>query len=59
MSILDRHRLAGIIDKELVAGRVLLAQHQLLGLKPPAVLLAENAVPPAIRMGTLVLFPQQ
>ena len=57
--ILDRHRLSGIVDEELIAGRVLLAQHQLLGAEPATVLLAEYAVLPSIRMGALVLLPQQ
>ena len=57
--ILDRHRLSGIIDEELIAGRMFLAQHQLLGLQPATVLLAEYAVLPSIRMSALVLLPQQ
>jgi hypothetical protein len=57
--VLDRHRLTRIIDEQLVAGRVFLAQHELSGGKPAAVLIAEHAVLPAVRMSVLVLLPEQ
>lgn len=57
--ILDRHRLAGVLDEEFIARGMFLAQHQLLGREPPSVLLAKHAVLPTIGMSSLVLFPQQ
>src|SRR5579871_3823817 len=56
---MDRYGLPGIIDEELIARAVFLAKHQLLGGKPPAILIAEHAVLPSVRMSVLVLLPQQ
>ena len=55
----DRHRLAGVIDEELLPRQMVLAQHPLLAREPAPVLIAEHAVLPAIGMRRLVFLPQQ
>src|SRR6185503_16265681 len=59
MPVRDRCSLAGVVDEQLVAGQMILAQRHLLGRKPAPVLIAEDAVLPALRMSRLVLLPQQ
>jgi hypothetical protein len=55
----DADGLAGVVDEALIARLVVLAQHQVLGGKPAAVLLAEGAVLKTVGMLRLVLLPQQ
>ena len=55
----DRHGLAGIVDEHPLAGAMLLAHHDVELARPGAVLLAEAAVLQPLRMGRLVLLPQQ
>ena len=54
----DRHRLASVVDEHLVARDVVLAQHDVLAAQPAPVLIAEDAVLPAVRLLGLVLLPQ-
>lgn len=49
----------GIIDEQLVARPVGLAQDGILPSEPAPILLAELAVLPAVRLRALVLLPQQ
>src|SRR6185437_14548823 len=55
----DAHGLTGVIDEQLVARPMLLAQHELLARAPLPVVLAERAVLPTVRVLRAVLFPQQ
>ena len=49
----------GVIDEHLLAGAVLLPQHQVEFLQPPPVEIAEAAVAVAVRVGLAVLLPEQ
>lgn len=59
LGIGDRHRLAGMIDEDLLAGPVFLAQHDIQIARPTPVQLAEPAIVVTFRMGLMVFFPQQ
>ena len=54
----DRHRLAGIVDKHLVAGDVVLAHRRRQAVLEIAVELAEAAVAVPVGMSSAVLLPQ-
>lgn len=57
--IRNRHGLARVVDEGLVAGGVCLAQYGLRRRQPAPILLAEHTVLPAVRVGGLVLLPEQ
>ena len=59
MPIDHRHRLAGIVDEQRLAGAVVLAHHQIKLARPGAVVQAEPAVLKAQRVIGLVLLPKQ
>ena len=59
VSINHRHRLAGVIDKQLVPGRVLKAHYGILPPEPALVVAAKGTVLAAIRVLGLVLAPQE
>jgi hypothetical protein len=59
MSIDDLDGLPGVVDKQLLAGAVGLAHHQIELAGPVTVVVAEPAVGEALRVGDAVLFPQQ
>lgn len=52
-----RHRLAGVINKELLAGAVLLAYHQIELACPEAIALTGPVVTQSVGVGCLVLLP--
>src|SRR6185312_16474632 len=56
----DRHRAPGVIDEELLPGKVPLAHRALQPSLPPPVVLAESTAPVSrISVALDVLFPQQ
>ncbi len=57
--IVDRNGISGPVHEQLVTGPMLLVQHQVALLLPALVVMAETAVPVAIRMCLPVLLPQQ
>src|SRR5580658_7123304 len=59
VAIHHRHRLAGIVDKELLARHVLEAHDRVLPTEPGVIVAAEGAVLAAIGMRRLVLLPEQ
>jgi hypothetical protein len=57
--VVDRNRVAGIVDEELLAGPVLVTQDDVLPLEPGAVQAAVTAVAVAFRLLLAVLLPEQ
>ena len=55
----ERRPLAGVVDKDLLAGRVDLAHRQALPREPVAVVPAERRIPIAVRMLLQILQVQQ
>ena len=55
----DRYGVAGIIDKQLFPGAMLLAQHQIQLSDPTLIQFAEPAVLITVGIGLLVLLPEQ
>src|SRR5690606_28280703 len=53
------HRLAGVVDEQLLADAVLLAHHHVQLALPGSVVLAEPAVLEALRLAQAVLLPEQ
>ena len=59
MAIDHRHRLAGIVDEQLLADAVLLTHHHVQLALPGSVVLTEPAVLKALRLAQAVLLPEQ
>src|SRR4051794_343816 len=57
--VVDRDRVAGVIDEELLAGAMLVAEHDVLSLEPTAVQAAVAAVAIAVRLPVAVFLPEQ
>jgi hypothetical protein len=55
----NRYRLAGVVDEQFLAGPVILSHHQIDLARPLAVQIVEPGELVAVRVGPLVLFPQQ
>ena len=56
---MDRDRVAGVVDEQLLAGPMLVTQHDVLPLEPGAVQAAVAAVAVAVRLLLAVLLPEQ
>lgn len=59
MPLAHRHGLPRIIDEQLLARPMLVAQTPIQGLEPDAISVTEAAVLIAVGMGGLILLPQQ
>lgn len=59
MAVDHRHRLAGVVDEQLLADAMFLAHHHVQLALPGPVMLAEPAVLKALRLAQAVLLPEQ
>jgi hypothetical protein len=55
----DGHGVAGVVDKQLLAGAVFLPQDDFLPLEPAAVKVAEARIPVSVRVLLAILLPEQ
>src|SRR5215212_1830607 len=57
--IVNRDRVAGVVDEEFLACAMLVAEHDILSLEPTAVQAAVAAVAVAVRLPPAVFLPEQ
>jgi len=56
--VVYRDRIAGVVDEELLAGAMLVADHDVLSLEPAAVEAAVPAVAVSVRLPRAVFLPE-
>src|SRR5450759_5555849 len=59
LRVVNRYRGSGVIDEHLLAGAVLLPQHQVELFQPSPVEIAESAIAIAVRMALTPFLPQR